>query len=254
MTEVVAEVPHNDHIRFESGFDSSNKLVFPESDLSSLGRDLIVDKIYRILERKIITGGFPQGFKLVERELAAVLGVSRSPVREALLILENDGLARRLPGGGRVVNTVSERDVIELYELRQMAEGFAVRVACLHSTDDHLSNLQATIEKMKNSLDDLKTFRSLNEEFHRLLVEPCQNQRLRDLHARTIKQVRWCLTLTISKPMEPCQSYEKHVAIFERYVQKQAEPLEQLVRQHIKEAMERFVQSIRDLKTDRIAA
>lgn len=223
--------------------------IFPSNSIS-LNRDLIVDKIYRILENKIIGGDLPQRAKLVERDIAEALGVSRSPIREALILLENNGLAVKRSNGQRVVSSISETDALELYEIWQMAEGFAVRLACTRSTKEDLLQLRTVLNDMKKSDDSLGHYRQMNEDFHLSLVKPCPNQRLRELHAKIVKQVRWSLNLTILAPIESENLYERHLVIFEHYVSRNVDLLERAIREHISEAAARLRENMRKRKEE----
>lgn len=214
------------------------------SDTISLDRDLIVDKIYRVLERKIVAGEFPPRSRLVERDIAEALGVSRSPIREALILLEKDGLAVKLSNGQRAVSSLSESDVLELYEVWQMVEGFAVRLACSSSTRDDLQRIENILNSMREPDRDVDHYRQLNQDFHQALVRPCPNRRLRDLHSKILRKARWCLNLTIAAPIEPEKMYGKHLVIFDRYVAGEVDSLEREIRLHISGAAARLRQSM----------
>ena len=100
-----------------------------------LTADLLVHKIYTVLEENIISMSLPPDSKLVEDNIARVLGVSRSPVREALMQLENAGLVVRKDGKGRVVAGFSEREIIDNYQVWEMIEGYAGGLACLTAAE-----------------------------------------------------------------------------------------------------------------------
>ncbi len=104
-----------------------------------LTADLLVRKIYSLLEENIISMALLPESKLVEDNIARALGVSRSPVREALMQLENAGLVVRQTGKGRVVASFTEREVIDNYEVWEMIESYTGGLACLTATTRRIS-------------------------------------------------------------------------------------------------------------------
>lgn len=207
-------------------------------------RNLAAEQVFRILQAKILSGTLAPGSKLIERELSAALGISRSPIRDALMRLESVGLSVRLANGVRVVQPLARLDLIELYELWQFTEGFAMRLACERADAKHLHEAKALLESMKAALRHPDAYRRLNRSFHRHLVAPCPNRRLTKLYEKTVAQVEWCTKLTISSPLEPSISYAGHVAIFQAYSKKNADAVEQQARAHIGLAMNRLTESI----------
>lgn len=208
-------------------------------------RDLAAGHVFKILQAKILSGLLAPGAKLVERDLSAALGISRSPVREALTRLESAGLSARLSNGVRIVQPLAQKDLVELYEMRQFTEGFAMRLACEFADREHLKEATALLGSMEAALQNPGAYRRLNRDFHRHLVEPCPNRRLRDLYDKTVAQVEWCTNLTLATELEPSMSFEGHVAILEAYSRRDADALEQHARAHIGLALKRLMESIK---------
>lgn len=211
----------------------------------NINRDLLVDKIYNLLEDRIVTGKIPPNYRLVEHEIASALKVSRSPVREALLQLENNGLIFRGQSGRRIVHKYCKRDITELYELWEMMEGFAVSISSVHSNQETRNRLKDVLRRMEHSLDNLSDYRELNQEFHELLIDCCPNQKLKELHTRVLKQMHWFMNITISHGPEPKISYDSHLKIYELFVNKKRKQLEEKVRKHIRMAGERLRKEIK---------
>jgi DNA-binding GntR family transcriptional regulator len=220
--------------------DSRPNTERPSLASSEITRDLLVDKIYALLEEKIITGQLRPNFKFVEHEIAASLKVSRSPLREALLRLENSGFIIRNENGKRIVQSYTRLDAIELYQLWEMIEGFGARISSLNSKDQDIEKIEGVLSRMEKSLQDIDDYRELNVEFHTSITASCPNLRLNELHSKILKQIHWFTKMTLSDYMEPKISLREHRELFQLFSSRQADKLEQKVREHIQRAEKRL--------------
>ncbi len=133
-------------------------------------------RVYEHLRDQIVTGELPADAALVQEQIAQALGVSRTPVREALNRLTHEGLATWVPGNGYVVNGLTERDVLDVREVRRTLEPLATRLACGRHDPASVSRLTALVEQMAGAdPGDSAGHFELNRRFHRALVEPCGN-------------------------------------------------------------------------------
>lgn len=106
-------------------------------------REPVVNHIYRELRQAILQGRFPPASRLIETKLAELLNVSRTPVREAVLRLESEGLVKRVRGKGlRVQDTRAK--ISEVVVIRQALEGAAARLACANARDEEIAALVAS--------------------------------------------------------------------------------------------------------------
>jgi DNA-binding GntR family transcriptional regulator len=105
------------------------------------------------LRRAIVEGRFRPADRLVERELCALTGASRSSVREALRQLEAEGLIMTLPDRGPIVRTVSEREAADLYQVRALLEGLAGQLFAMRATDDDVAALRATVDDLEQAFE-----------------------------------------------------------------------------------------------------
>ena len=101
----------------------------------------IADQVYSILKKNICEGQYPPGFWLQENELCEQLGVSRSPVREALRRLVSDGLVISIPNKGTFVKEFTCKDIDEIFDMRVMLEGYAIRNSRANLTSAHIQQL-----------------------------------------------------------------------------------------------------------------
>ena len=165
-----------------------------------LTADLLVHKIYSILEENIISMSLLPESKLVEDNIARVLGVSRSPVREALMQLENAGLVVRKTGKGRVVASFTEQEVIDNYEVWEMIESYTGGLACLTATEEDFRRIEAVLEQMKGLTSvegEFGNYRHLNYSFHYNMIAPCSNRVLIRMYENALKPIQWCWNLSI---------------------------------------------------------
>ena len=111
-------------------------------------------RAYRHLKTIVLSGQFSPGERLKEEDLAKQLGISRTPVREALQKLESEGLIKLRATRGFAVAEDSKREVEDLFDLRTVLEGYALRVVCERITDGILARLEETVEKADEALRD----------------------------------------------------------------------------------------------------
>lgn len=208
-----------------------------------LTADLLVRKIYTLLEENIISMTLLPESKLVEENIARALGVSRSPVREALMQLENAGLVVRRPGKGRVVASFTEREVIDNYEVWAMVESYTGGLACLTASEEDFGKIAAVLDQMHRyagTEGELDAYRELNFNFHYNMVLPCPNKTLIRLYENALKPIKWCWNLSILWQSDSSLSYSEHEQLLILYRKRDRENYEKLVKRHIREASERF--------------
>lgn len=136
-------------------------------------------RVYEQLRDLIVTGDLAEDSQLVQEQVAESLGVSRTPVRDALNRLAHEGLVTWNPGHGYLVNGLTSREIREVYQVRRTLELEAARLACGRHDAVLLARLNALIEEMAaaDPKDSAVQF-ELNRRFHRTLVEPCDNHLL----------------------------------------------------------------------------
>jgi DNA-binding GntR family transcriptional regulator len=204
----------------------------------------MVAKIYCILEEKIISGVLSPDTKLVEDNIAKVLGVSRSPVRDALMRLENAGLVVRGGAKGRVVASFTEHEVIESYEIREMIESFSGGLACLEAKEADFCRVEEILQQMEDFTrngEDAISLLNLNYDFHYLLISPCPNKQLLRMFENALKPIKWCWNLNASWRNSPSSSaYLRHRKLFEIYRKRDREAYEKLARSHIHDSAIEF--------------
>lgn len=131
------------------------------------------ERAYEHLKTSILSGRFSPGERLTEEHLAKELGISRTPVREALHKLESEGLIKPLPSRGFIASQDSKEDIEELFEIRAVLEGYALRVICDRISDSVLDGLEETVRKADEALrgQNLDDVFQWNTRFHDTLHE-----------------------------------------------------------------------------------
>jgi DNA-binding GntR family transcriptional regulator len=141
------------------------------------------DQAYVSIKNAIITAQLEPDHRLIEEAIAADMGASRTPVREALQKLEKEGLIFRLPKRGFAVKGVTEEEVEDILDLQCTLEGYAARLATSRITGDEIGSLNELIHHQEDCLKNLdaETFIRLDGEFHDAIHRAAKNARLYDL-------------------------------------------------------------------------
>jgi len=142
--------------------------------------ELLSKKVYRALKERIIEEDLKPGEKILEVNIAEQLGVSRTPIREALRELAAEGFVKMIPNQGMVVSNISIEEIKEVLQIRKLLEGFAASIAAKKINKGEIKKLEKIIEKMNISIskDNVLVYSDLNGEFHNLILKVCGNKRL----------------------------------------------------------------------------
>jgi DNA-binding GntR family transcriptional regulator len=201
------------------------------------------DRIFVALEDDIISGKLAMGSKLGEEALAARFHVSRGPLREALRRLEGRGLVVRTARAGVRVVTLSRKALLELYDMRELLEGLAARLAARNMSEDGIAGLAALLEADRHGglRSDAYPLAFGESDFHYRIAEASQSARLQQLLCGDLYSlIRLCRFKTAHVPGQ-MQSYRDHQRIFEAISDHDEELAEFLMRRHIATARERFL-------------
>ena len=165
----------------------------------TLERRSLRGQVKKLLRNDIVLGVIPPGAKLRERELAEWLGISRVPVRDALMELESEGFVVSKPGGRHVIE-LSERDVRERYQVRLALETLAVELATQRSTPEHQAALLAKFQELEEAVArrDYRADMNVNVEFHQLIWEQANNHHLSKILNTVIGAFMF-----VARPIEP---------------------------------------------------
>ena len=178
----------------------------------------LVDDAYGKLKDAIRENEFPPGYQGSEQEIASRLGMSRTPVHEAVIRLQEEGLVRVLPRRGVVVCAISADDMREIYGVIIALESAAAEVLAERPSQERLlkvRELEAANKVMETALknDDLTAWAKADESFHRLLIEHTGNQRLLRMYHTIMDQSHRARMITLRIRPRPEGSVEEHRSI-----------------------------------------
>ncbi|MBO6559694.1 MAG: GntR family transcriptional regulator [Nisaea sp.] len=175
-------------------------------------------KAYRAMKEMILDGRLKPSASYLETELADWIGVSRTPVREAALRLEREGLVKVRPRRGIQVLPVSAEDMNEIYQLLSALEPLAAQLAAEKGLDEAtMAAMTEATERMETALEenDLVSWAEADDAFHALLVEASGNARLIEATARYRTQVHRARMATLTMRPTPQKSTEDHRALLD---------------------------------------
>ena len=213
------------------------------------GRKSFSHKAYADLKERILSNRLPAGYQATEQEVSELLNMSRTPVREALIRLQNEGLVEIRPRHGMRVLPVSAADMREIYEVLQALESTAAAlVATRGLTDDELKALNQAVVDMDAALDadDLNAWAEADRKFHSLLVQYCGNDRLQTLVETFMEQAHRCRMLTLKLRPKPTRSNEDHAAVVDAIRRGDADEARRRHRLHREKSGEMLVNLLAD--------
>ena len=161
--------------------ESEEKIMLEDSLKMNVNEYLpLRDVVFQTLRQAILTGEFMPGERLMEIALANRLGVSRTPVREAIRKLELEGLVVMIPRKGAEVAKITVSDLKDVLEVRCHLEEFAATIACQRITEEEKQELKVAMEAFEDAIDkkDLKLIAERDVEFHDVIFKATKNKRL----------------------------------------------------------------------------
>ncbi|MEW6654189.1 MAG: GntR family transcriptional regulator [Bacteroidota bacterium] len=194
------------------------------------------DRIVSSIRDSIIEGKIKPGERLMEPEVANMMGVSRTPLREAFLQLESEGFVKVIPRKGAVVTNTSLKDAEETYLIKGALEGIAARLAAEKIADSDLEELFELNFKMgqiaQSAEKDYKAFLELNARFHQKIYESSGNEKLiKNINLLRNQTLRYnFIFLSILSRLD--ESVEEHFQILNALKERNIDEIEKLVKNH----------------------
>lgn len=200
---------------------------------------------YRRLLDQIRSGLLPPGARLRETELAEVLGISRTPVREAIRQLEADGLVVHLARQGATIRSLDHAEVVELYEMRAVLEGTAARLAARAASDIELVELVALNAELARAPAGPQA-REVNRQFHRTLIDAARNRFL----VKSVNALQKTLLIlgptTLADRGRAETAVAEHAAMLAALTARDGLAAEAAMRAHIEAALSARIRGMRD--------
>jgi len=196
-------------------------------------RDIVFDAI----KEAILTGRLKPGERLMEVQLAEEMGVSRTPVREAIRKLELEGLVVMVPRKGAYVSGLTLKDVTEVFEIRSSLEGLAAALAAERITEEEIKILDKILIDITEASEkgDTETVIKKDMEFHQVLFSASRNERLAQIISNLKEQIDRFRIKSFSNPARVKSVLSEHKGIIDAVKLGDAENAEKLAKAHIYE-------------------
>lgn len=216
----------------------------------------LADQVYEKVHWAIITGKISSGSRLIETDLAGQLGVSRTPVREALQRLVSEGTLQAIPRAGYLVEDMSERDVMELFKARMTVEAQVARLAAQRVTPEGLAALEKNLEATNRLLQDKPTRKmiDLDVEFHQLLSTIANSKIFSELNELLIRRNLRFRIFALRIPVVARVSRDGHAQVVEAMRRRDPDLAEKALVGHLEDTRKTVAGCVGKLRQDSFLA
>jgi DNA-binding GntR family transcriptional regulator len=194
--------------------------------------------VFESLREAIINGILEPGERLMEIQLAEEMGVSRTPVREAIRKLELEGFVVMIPRKGAYVAGISMKDIADVFEIRAALESLAAGLAAERITEEELEQLERTL--VRNSevteINNLDALVDIDTDFHDVLYKASRNERLVQIISNLREQIQRFRKASLSHPGRMKDALGEHKKMVEAISERNVELAQNLAREHIENA------------------
>ncbi len=203
--------------------------------------------VFEALREAIVKGVLKPGERMMEIQLAEEMGVSRTPVREAIRKLELEGLVAMVPRKGAYVASLSMKDIVEVFEIRGALEGLAAELAAERITEDELEELERFLVRIMESIEssDLTLMVEVDTDFHAQLYRASRNERLSQIINNLREQIQRFRKTSLSLPGRMRAALEEHKKIVEALSTRDSSLARRLAEEHIENAEHSLMEVIR---------
>lgn len=206
--------------------------------------------VFETLREAIINGSLKPGERMMEIQLAEELGVSRTPVREAIRKLELESFVVMVPRKGAYVAGISMKDIVDVFEIRAALEGLAAGLAAERITDEELEDLERYLVKIAECMEanDLNSVVDIDTEFHETLYKACRNERLVQIVSLLREQIQRFRTKSLASPGRMKYALEEHKKIVEAVSERNVELARVIAIEHIENAENSMLETFKGNK------
>ncbi|HEY8343668.1 MAG TPA: GntR family transcriptional regulator [Bacillota bacterium] len=209
----------------------------------------MIERVYKALRKEILEGKLEPGTRMTERQLAEKFQISRTPVREALSRLRNEGLVYNSPTNGLVVSECSIADAEEIMGIRIALESYAIEQAFAHFTEMDIMHLEFFIKKAQLCAEegDIQAVLEANTDFHNYIVKKSGNKRLKSLLSNVTDAIVRYRKATLCYPGNMQTSIENHTKIIDALKSKDKKAAKKLLVADIESAKEVLLKVIKNI-------
>lgn len=204
------------------------------------------EMVFESLREAIILGKLRPGERLMEIQLAEEMGVSRTPVREAIRKLELEGFVVMVPRKGAYVAGISVKDIVDVFEVRAALEGLAAGLAAERITSEEMDQLERSLLKINSSEENLDAVVEGDTSFHSLIYQASRNQRLVQIITHLQEQIQRFRMTSLSQPGRTKIALDEHKKIVEAISDRNIELAQNLAREHIENAEHSLLNALRE--------
>ncbi len=210
----------------------------------SYDKTTLIDKIEEIIEKALLNGDILPGERISEARLAKEIGVSRVPVREALIRLEQSNIVKKTYRGREVVRFESE-ELRELNDVKVLLEVHSAKIGCKLDNKRIKKNLKEIVDRMDQLLaaKDYTNLQGTNYKFHNLLVKSANNKKLYDIYINVAKQIRWTTHFAMLNTDTSEPATKEHREIYEAFVASDVNELTNLIEKHGKRLLNSIIKA-----------
>lgn len=204
------------------------------------------DVVFNTLRQAILRGELKPGERLMEIALSRRLGVSRTPVREAIRMLELEGLVKMVPRKGAQVAQITEQDLNDVLEVRLGLEELAVQFACLRITEEELKALENSVQMFEQAMnqDDLTVLAEADVKFHEIIYNATHNRRLVQI-INNIREQMYRYRIEYLKDVESRKTLVKeHYAIWASLKNRDVQSARKHIGVHIRNQQDAILRSL----------
>jgi DNA-binding GntR family transcriptional regulator len=160
--------------------------------MAKLNRDTLNQRVYNQLREMILSGALEGGTQIEERQLAEEMGVSRTPLREAIGQLSNEGIIEYRPYRGNYVRTFTAKQVNDLYQVRMALESLAMRLAIPKLSQEHIHKIRQILDDVERALqnNDMDGYNEADRRFHKAILDISGNETLKEAMDRLSAQIQ----------------------------------------------------------------
>ena len=202
----------------------------------------LADQVFEHLENDILSGKYSRGESLTQSKLSAELGVSRTPIREALRRLEQEHLIEESPKGMVVVG-ISEKDLEDIFMIRSALEGKAAALAAKNHTDEQLATIREALEFQEFYLEkhDPDRIKSMDSLFHETIFKMSGSSTFYDVLVPLHKKILKYRRASVSNTSRAAASVAEHRASYEAIAKRDSNLAEELIIEHLNNAYNHMV-------------
>lgn len=197
---------------------------------------------YKAIKDRILYLDLKPGEKIVEQAIASELGVSRTPVREALLMLQNEKLVECNDRTGFIVRRFPAAEIAEYFAVRAVIEEFVMSLVFERITEDELAALRENIREAERYVDegDVRNIIRTSSEFHEILYKAAKSEVLLETISTLVDKFQWLRSIALSEPRGAKQSVSQHKRILAAIEKRDWKRLKVLLRAHFSGAQKRL--------------